>query len=174
MSSTSTRRPSGLEKGSAIYRTRCPGRVLRNHRPSRLRHPRTLKDSDVCGRRSRYRFVFVRCRSPSSKVVWGATLQYSLPYLKANVVDLGLPDFVNHLIRWWEASLVTPVNNTFGRMPTTGTINPGVIWVGQKVQFGLEALIPVNRQSGRHVGVLGQMHFYLDDIFPDTIGRPIF
>jgi hypothetical protein len=108
------------------------------------------------------------------KVVWGATLQYSLPYLKANVVDLGLPDFVNHLIPLVEASLVTPVNNTFGRMPTTGTINPGVIWVGQKVQFGLEALIPVNRQSGRHVGVLGQMHFYLDDIFPDTIGRPIF
>lgn len=107
-------------------------------------------------------------------IVWGATLQYSLPYLKANVVDLGLPDFVNHLIPLVEASFVTPVSNNFARLPTTGTINPGVIWAGQKVQFGLEVLIPVNRQSGRHVGVLGQIHFYLDDIFPDTIGRPIF
>ena len=107
-------------------------------------------------------------------VVWGVTLQYSLPYLKANVVDLDLPDFVNHLIPLVEATFVTPASNNFAHLPTTGTINPGVIWVGQKVQFGLEALIPVNRQSGRHVGVLGQVHFYLDDIFPTTLGRPIF
>jgi hypothetical protein len=25
-------------------------------------------------------------------------LQYSMPYLKSSVIDLGLPDFVNHLI----------------------------------------------------------------------------
>src|SRR6478752_5291267 len=29
---------------------------------------------------------------------WGGTVQYSMPYLKSAVVDLGLPDFVNHLI----------------------------------------------------------------------------
>ncbi|MGH1570298.1 hypothetical protein ACRAWG_06065 [Methylobacterium sp. P31] len=81
---------------------------------------------------------------------------------------------MNHLIPLVEATFVTPASNNVAHLPTTGTINPGVIWVGQKVQFGLEALIPVNRQSGRHVGVLGQMHFYLDDIFPTTLGRPIF
>ena len=42
-------------------------------------------------------------------LVWGASLQYSLPYLKSAVVDLGLPDFVNHLIPLVEASLQTPV-----------------------------------------------------------------
>ena len=46
-------------------------------------------------------------------LVWGASLQYSLPYLKSAVVDLGLPDFVNHLIPLVEASLQTPVCNTF-------------------------------------------------------------
>ena len=42
------------------------------------------------------------------------------------------------------------------------------------MQFGLEAVIPVNRESGHGVGVIGQVHFYLDDIFPNTIGKPIF
>ena len=35
-------------------------------------------------------------------------------------------------------------------------------------------MIPVNRQSGTSVGVIAQIHFFLDDIFPNSIGRPIF
>ena len=108
-------------------------------------------------------------------LVWGASLQYSLPYLKSAVADVGLPDFVNHLIPIVEASMETPVSNTFSSgTVTTGTVNPGVIWVGQAMQVGLEAVVPINRQSGTSVGVIGQMHFFLDDIFPQTIGRPIF
>jgi hypothetical protein len=108
-------------------------------------------------------------------LVWGASLQYSLPYLKSAVADLGLPDFVNHLIPLVEASLQTPVANTFSSgTVTTGTINPGVIWVGDKFQVGVEAMIPVNRASGSSVGAIAQIHFFLDDIFPNSIGRPIF
>jgi hypothetical protein len=107
--------------------------------------------------------------------VWGGSLQYSMPYLKSTVVDLGLPDFFNHLIPLVEASLQTPVSNTFtSGTVTTGTISPGVIWVGKYYQVGIEALIPVNRQSGTSIGIIGQLHFYLDDIFPNTLGRPIF
>ena len=106
---------------------------------------------------------------------WGATIQYSMPYLKSAVVDLGLPDFVNHLIPLVEATLQTPMGNTFtsGTM-TTGTINPGVIWVGNTFQVAVEALIPINRQSGSNVGVIAQLHLYLDDIDPHGIGKPIF
>ncbi|HTQ84163.1 MAG TPA: hypothetical protein VMI47_12940 [Pseudolabrys sp.] len=108
-------------------------------------------------------------------LVWGATLQYSMPYLKASVVDLGLPDFFNHLIPLVEASLEAPVANTLSSgTVTTGTINPGVIYVGSSYQVGVEAMIPINRQSGTSVGVIGQLHFFLDDIFPDSIGKPIF
>ena len=98
-----------------------------------------------------------------------------MPYLKSAVVDLGLPDFINHLIPLVEANLQTPVANTLtsGTM-TTGTINPGVIWVGNTFQVGIEALIPINRQSGTNVGVIAQLHFYLDDIDPRGIGKPIF
>jgi hypothetical protein len=98
-----------------------------------------------------------------------------MPYLKSAVVDLGLPDFFNHLIPLVEASLQTPVSNTFSSgTVTTGTISPGVIWAGKYYQVGVEALIPINRQSGTSVGVIGQLHLYLDDIFPSTIGRPLF
>jgi hypothetical protein len=106
---------------------------------------------------------------------WGGTVQYSMPYLRSAVVDLGLPDFINHLIPLVEATLQTPVSNTFtsGTL-TTGTINPGFLWVGNTFQVGIEALIPINRQSGTNVGVIAQLHFYLDDIDPRGIGKPIF
>ena len=106
---------------------------------------------------------------------WGGSLQYSMPYLKSSVVDLGLPDFINRLIPLVEASFQTPVSNTVNSgTVTTGTINPGLIYVGNKFQIAVEAMIPVNRQSGTSVGVIGQLHFFLDDIFPTSIGRPIF
>ena len=106
---------------------------------------------------------------------WGGTIQYSMPYLKSAVIDLGLPDFINRFIPLVEATLQTPVSNTFtsGTL-TTGTINPGFIWVGNTFQVGIEALIPINRQSGTNVGVIAQLHFYLDDIDPRGIGKPIF
>jgi hypothetical protein len=108
-------------------------------------------------------------------LVWGGSLQYSMPYLKSAVTDLGLPDFFNHLIPIVEVSLQTPVANTMSSgTATTGTINPGVIWVGKYYQVGIEAMIPVNRESGSGVGAIAQLHFFLDDIFPTTIGRPIF
>ena len=109
------------------------------------------------------------------QLVYGASLQYSLPYLKSEVKDLQLPDFFNHLIPIVEANFTTPVANNFGNSSvTTGTVNPGVIWVGSYFQVGLEAVIPINRESGSGVGVLGQLHLYLDDIFPTTVGQPLF
>jgi hypothetical protein len=106
---------------------------------------------------------------------WGGTLQYSMPYLKSAVIDLGLPDVVNRLIPLVEATFQTPVANTLtsGTL-TTGTISPGFIWVGNTFQIGVEALIPINRQSGTNVGAIAQLHFFLDDIDPHGLGKPIF
>ena len=106
---------------------------------------------------------------------YGFTLQYSMPYLKSSVVDLGLPDFINRLVPIVEGSFQTPVSNVgpAGAI-TTGTINPGVIWVGDYFQVALEAMVPINRQSGTGVGGMVQLHLYLDDIFPKSIGAPLF
>ena len=108
-------------------------------------------------------------------LTYGGSLQYSMPYLKSNVIDLGLPEFFNHLIPIVEFQLQTPVANYHGSgIGTTGTVTPGVIWIGKYFQVGLEAIIPVNRASGTGVGVLAQLHLYLDDMFPNSIGKPIF
>ena len=120
-------------------------------------------------------FDFAQNSFIPQQLVYGASLQYSMPYLKSQIVDLGLPDFINHLIPIVELSLTTPVANNFGNpYTTTGTVNPGVIWVGSYFQVGLEAMVPINRQSGTGVGVIGQLHLYLDDMFPTTIGQPLF
>ena len=48
---------------------------------------------------------------------WGFTIQYSLPYLKSAVIDLGLPDFLNRFIPLVEATLRTPVAHTLHQVP---------------------------------------------------------
>ncbi|MGH9807661.1 MAG: hypothetical protein ACRD9W_10445 [Terriglobia bacterium] len=107
-------------------------------------------------------------------IVWGGTLQYSMPYLKSSVRDYGLPAFINRLIPIVELSLGSEVSNFDGEVKTTGTVNPGVIYAADKFQLAAEAIIPINRASGDDIGVIGQMHFYLDDIFPQSLGKPIF
>jgi hypothetical protein len=107
-------------------------------------------------------------------LVWGGSLQYSMPYLKSAVEDMGLPDFVNRLIPVVEWNLQTQTDNFNGDTRTTGAINPGVIYVADKFQLSAEAIIPVNRASGDGVGGMGQLHLYLDDIFPNTYGQPLF
>jgi hypothetical protein len=106
---------------------------------------------------------------------YGFTLQYSMPYLKSSVIDLGLPDFINRLVPLIEGNFQTPVSNAQGTgLITTGTINPGVIWVGNYFQVAVEALVPINHQSGTGIGGIVQLHLYLDDIFPRGIGAPLF
>jgi hypothetical protein len=105
---------------------------------------------------------------------WGGSIQYSMPYLKSEIRDFQLPDFINHLIPVVELDMQTPVANNYGNsFVTTGTVNPGVIWVGSYFQVGIEAPIPVNKQSGHGIGLLGQLHLYLDDMFPQTVGQPL-
>jgi len=104
---------------------------------------------------------------------WGFALEYSVIYLQSQVQDLQLPVPIDRLIPLVEFALETPLNRgTEGE--TTGTINPGVIWAGKYFQVGAEAVIPINDRAGTNVGVIAQLHFFLDDLFPHSIGRPLF
>ena len=100
-------------------------------------------------------------------VQWGFTFQYNLQYLQSYVRDVGLPQPFSRMIPIVELSLETPTNDP-KTTRTTGTVNPGIIWFGKYVQLGLEAVVPINTASGKNVGVLGQVHFYLDDILPQV------
>jgi hypothetical protein len=103
---------------------------------------------------------------------WGIVLEYSIPYLQSYVKDIGLPAPFDRMFPVVELNFQSPFNRNGGQ--TTGTVNPGLIWSGQYFQVGVEAMIPINSQTGHNVGVIGQLHFYLDDLFPTVFGKPIF
>ncbi len=106
-------------------------------------------------------------QEPNPHVIkWGFTVQYNLQYLQSFVRDIGLPAPFNRMIPIVEMAFQTPLDGPHsGR--TTGTVNPGLIWFGRYIQLGLEAIIPINKVSGKTLGVIGQIHFYLDDIAPN-------
>ncbi|WP_175965569.1 hypothetical protein [Burkholderia sp. BCC0322] len=104
---------------------------------------------------------------------WGMTLQYSIPYLQQQVKNLGLPQPLSNMVFVVEAPMSTCTAGACSGQ-TTGTINPGVLWLNRYGQFGVEAQIPVNRASGNHVGVIFDAHLYFDDLFPGSLGKPLF
>ena len=108
----------------------------------------------------------------SDAIEWGYSLEYSMPYLNAHVEDLGLPKAFNNFIPLVEFSLDSPVNHHPG--PTTGTINPGLLYETKYFQVGAEAVIPINNATGPNVGAVVQVQIYIDDILPKIFGRPIF
>ena len=104
---------------------------------------------------------------------WGLVVEYSLPYLQSFVRDVGLPVPLNRLVPVVEVLVDQPLDRGQSGK-TTGTINPGIIWIGRVFQIGVEAVVPLNERSGKNVGIRAQLHFYLDDLFPRTFGRPVF
>jgi hypothetical protein len=108
----------------------------------------------------------------SKSVEWAGAVEYSLRYLQNNVRDQGFSNFVAQLAPVVEYSFSSPVQRGAGG--TTGTINPGIIWSGQYTQLAFEAMIPANKASGDSVGVIAQFHFYMDDLFPRSLGTPVF
>ena len=109
----------------------------------------------------------------ANRLVGGLSVQYSMPYLRAQVRDLGLPEFFNRLTPLVEVAYSSPA----GRPSNLGTqvvVAPGVIYGADSYQVGLEALIPANRASGKFVGVVTQLHLFFDDLFPTSLGKPLF
>ncbi|MDE2155589.1 MAG: hypothetical protein KGJ32_06800 [Xanthomonadaceae bacterium] len=96
---------------------------------------------------------------------WGFTVQYSLPYLEDFVRYTGLGAPFRNMFPIVEFANETCLDRNCGGQ-TTGSINPGVIWMGKSTQLAVELNVPVNHRSGSHVGFMLQYHLYLDDIFP--------
>jgi hypothetical protein len=103
---------------------------------------------------------------------WDFTLQYSIIYLQSFIKDIGMGRPFNHMIVVCEFPMQTALNGD-NKGVTTGTINPGVVWFGRYMEFGLAAQFPVNASSGGGVGVLGLIHLFVDDLWPTGFGGPI-
>ncbi len=102
---------------------------------------------------------------------WGLVIQYSIPYLQSFVKDAGLPPPVDRLFPVVEFSFDTFLDRGSGGT-TNGTVNPGVVWVGELFQVGLEAVIPINDRTGKNVGVRGLLRFALDELLPSGFIQP--
>jgi hypothetical protein len=46
--------------------------------------------------------------------------------------------------------------------------------MAEKYQLAVEAIIPVNRASGDDIGIIGNVHFFLEDILPHSLGKTAF
>ena len=103
---------------------------------------------------------------------YGFALEYSLEFLQHHVKDVGLGAPFDRLIPLVELAMTTPLNRGQGSQ-TTGTVQPGLIWAGQHFQLGAELIVPVNSLSGHGIGGILQLHLFLDDLFPTSIGKPL-
>jgi hypothetical protein len=103
----------------------------------------------------------------------GFAVEYSIPYLQSKVRAFDLPDLIRGLTPITELFLTTPAGQAHGTA-NTALIAPGVIYAGEGWQFGIEAMIPMTRATGRGLGVTAQFHVWFDYLFPNGIGRPVF
>ena len=107
-----------------------------------------------------------------NEVIGGLSIQYSIPYLQAQVKDYGLPEPLAHLIPLVEFGYVSSTNAP-SNVSTSWTAAPGVIYLRTWYQVGLEALVPLNKAAGTNVGFTVQLHVFLDDLYPNSIGAPL-
>ncbi len=103
----------------------------------------------------------------------GLIVEYSIPYLQSKVHSFDLPDVIRNLTLVTEFSLATPAGKSFGER-TTALIAPGFAYAGEGWEFALEALVPASRATGTGIGVTAQLHFALDFLMPETLGKPLF
>ncbi len=83
----------------------------------------------------------------STNINWGFTVQYSLPYYNSHVAEID-NDFFKHLIPIAEFAFSKPISNFApGTNQTTGTIQPGAIYMADTWQFALEAIVPDERRE---------------------------
>ncbi len=106
-------------------------------------------------------------------LTWAFTLQYSLMYLQAAVKDVGLGQPFNRMVAVVEFPMETCLNGDC-KHQTTGTVNPGLAWIGKYTELGIAAEVPMNPRSGAGTGAFVLFHLFIDDLFPQNIGRPIF
>ena len=103
------------------------------------------------------------------QAVGGLAIAYSIPYRESEIHADDLPAVIR---------AITPMVEILASAPTRGgtpnlTIAPGFAYAGEGWEFGIEALIPGNDATGNGPGVIAQLHFGLDYLFPESIGRPI-
>jgi hypothetical protein len=56
---------------------------------------------------------------------------------------------------------------------TAATMNPGLAYVADSRQVAAEAIVPLNSEGGRSIGVRAQLLLFLDALAPSIFGKPL-
>jgi hypothetical protein len=103
----------------------------------------------------------------------GASLQYSLRYLQGNVQYVGLPIWLTRLTPLVEFTYSTPLDHANGAS-STGVIAPGLVYSEIGLDFGVEALIPMTRDSGTWIGLIAKLAVSFDRLGAASLAKPLF
>ena len=101
---------------------------------------------------------------------WGFSLQYSTFYLTDRYTPGKLPknEPLHQFIPLVEFAFDTPRGEK-----TAATMNPGLAYVGSAWQVAAEAIVPLNSEGGRTIGMRAHLFLFLDDLFPAVFGKPV-
>jgi hypothetical protein len=102
----------------------------------------------------------------------GLTLQYSMRYL-SSPMNYNLPTFVNRLTPVAELSWSSPASRPNDGDSTKYLFAVGLNYTERNYSFAVEALIPGNKETGSHLGVIAQFYLFFDDLLPHSLGKPI-
>jgi hypothetical protein len=102
---------------------------------------------------------------------WGFSVQYSTFYLTNRFAPGKLPkgEPVQQFV-----PIVEFAFDSANGVKTAATMNPGIAYVANTYQVGVEAIVPLNSEGGRNVGMRAQLLLFLDDLLPSIFGKPIF
>ncbi len=100
-----------------------------------------------------------------------ASLQYSFDALAGSNPHIHLPAVMRPFIPIVEFTYAEPVR---GGGLSHGTLAPGLIYSGAGYQLAAEALVPLTRVSGTHVGAIAQLNISLGLFGIAALARPLF
>lgn len=101
---------------------------------------------------------------------WGFSVQYSTYYVTSRFAAGKLPkeEPLHQFVPLVEFSFETPRGEK-----TAATMNPGLAYVADSWQAAAEAIVPLNSEGGRSIGVRAQLLLFLDDLAPSIFGKPL-
>jgi hypothetical protein len=105
------------------------------------------------------------------QAVVSASLQYSLDVLAARDEDSHVPAFARPLIPVVEFAYAAPLG---GNAASHATLAPGLIYSGEGYQVAAEALVPLTRATGTHIGAILQLNISLLMFGVPALTRPVF
>jgi hypothetical protein len=101
---------------------------------------------------------------------WGLALEFSTLYLTNRFTPGKLPkeEPLNQFVPLVEFSFDSPRGQK-----TAATMNPGLSYVAVSWQIAAEAIVPLNSEAGRSIGVRAQLLLFLQDLIPLVFGKPL-